>query len=94
MFHSSSMLKRVLICIDTIKIQNVDLQVSANSAGEAQTAGFILFVIASFGHVTALKKKLGPVVQSIVSLTTLLKGQLIKCSATLLPKTLIFLLKK
>ena len=32
----------------------------------------------------------GPVVQSIVSLTSLLRGQLVKCFTTLLPNTLIF----
>ena len=37
---------------------------------------------------------LGPVVQSIVSLTSSLRGQLVKCITTLLPNTLIFLLKK
>ena len=36
----------------------------------------------------------GPVVQSIVSLTSSLRGQLVKCFMTLLPNTLIFLLKK
>ena len=36
----------------------------------------------------------GPVVQSIVSLTRSLRGQLVKCFTTLLPNTLIFLLKK
>ena len=36
---------------------------------------------------------LGPVVQSIVSLTRSLRGQLVKCF-TLLPNILIFLLKK
>ena len=33
---------------------------------------------------------LGPVVQSIVSLTSSLRGQLVKCFTTLLPNTLIF----
>ena len=37
---------------------------------------------------------LGPVVQRIVSLTSLLRGQLFKCFITLLLNTLIFLLKK
>ena len=32
----------------------------------------------------------GPVVQSIVSLTSSLRGQLVKCFTALLPKTLIF----
>ena len=32
----------------------------------------------------------GPVVQSIVSLTKLLRGQLVKCFMTLYPNTLIF----
>ena len=36
----------------------------------------------------------GPVVQSIVSLTSSLRGQLVKSFATLLPNTLTFLLKK
>ena len=38
--------------------------------------------------------KTGPVVQSIVSLTSTLRGQFIKCFTTLLPNTVIFLLKK
>ena len=37
---------------------------------------------------------LGLAVQSIVSLTSSLRGQLIKCFTALLPNTLIFLLKK
>ena len=36
----------------------------------------------------------GPVVQSIVSLTSSLRGELVKCYTTLKPNTLIFLLKK
>ena len=35
----------------------------------------------------------GPVVQSIISLTSSLRGQLVKCFTTLKPKTLMFLLK-
>ena len=37
---------------------------------------------------------LGPVVQSIVSLTSLLRGQLVKCFTTLLLNTLIFFVEK
>ena len=37
---------------------------------------------------------LGPVVQSIVSLTSSLRGQLVKCFKTLLPNTLIFFVEK
>ena len=37
---------------------------------------------------------LGPVVQSIVSLTSSLRGQLIKCFKTLLPNILIFFVEK
>ena len=37
---------------------------------------------------------LGPVVQSIVSLTSLLRGQLVKCFTTLLPNTMIFFVEK
>ena len=36
----------------------------------------------------------GPVVQSIVSLTSSLRGQLIKCFMTLLLNTLIFFVEK
>ena len=36
----------------------------------------------------------GPVSQSIVSLTSSLRGELIKCFTTLKPNTQIFLLKK
>ena len=36
----------------------------------------------------------GPVVQSIVSLTSSLRGQLVKCFKTLLPNTLIFFVEK
>ena len=36
----------------------------------------------------------GPVVQNIVSLTSSLRGQLVKCFMALYPNTLIFLLKK
>ena len=37
-----------------------------------------------------LMESLGPVVQSIVSLMSLLRGQLVKCFTTLKPNTLIF----
>ena len=37
---------------------------------------------------------LGPVVQSIVSLTSLLRGQLVKCFMTSQPNTLIFFAEK
>ena len=37
---------------------------------------------------------LGPVVQSIVSLTSLLKDQLVKCFTTLKPNTLILFVEK
>ena len=40
------------------------------------------------------KEVQGPVVQSIVSLTSSLRGQLVKCFLILYPNTLIFLLKK
>ena len=36
----------------------------------------------------------GPVVQSILSLTSSLRGQLIKCFITLLPNTMIFFVEK
>ena len=36
----------------------------------------------------------GPVVQSIVSLTSSLRGQLVKCFTTLYPNTLIFFVEK
>ena len=36
----------------------------------------------------------GPVVQSIVSLTSSLRGQLVKCFMTLYPNSLIFLVEK
>ena len=36
----------------------------------------------------------GPAVQSIVSLTSLLRGQLVKCFTTLLLSTLIFFVEK
>ena len=39
-------------------------------------------------------ENLGPVVQSIVSLTSLLRGQLVKCFTTLLPNILIFFVEK
>ena len=37
---------------------------------------------------------LGPVVQSIVSLTSSLRGQLVKCFTSLKPNTLIFFVQK
>ena len=39
-------------------------------------------------------KLLGQVVQSIVKLTSSLRGQLVKCFTTLLPNTLIFFVEK
>ena len=48
-----------------------------------------------FPQITILALKLqGPVVQSIVSLTGLLRGQLIKYFTTLLLNTLIFFVEK
>ena len=41
-----------------------------------------------------LFKKQGLVVQSIVSLTSSLRGQLVKCFTTLLPETVIFFVEK
>ena len=43
---------------------------------------------------TGLTIYLGPVVQSIVSLTSSLRGQLIKCFTTLQTNTLIFFVEK
>ena len=43
---------------------------------------------------SALFAEMGPVVQNIVSLTSSLRGQLVKCFTTSLPNTLIFLLRK
>ena len=37
---------------------------------------------------------LGPIVQSMVSLTSSVRGHLIKCFTTLLPNTMIFFAKK
>ena len=46
------------------------------------------------GQYPLLTGTLGPVVQSIVSLRSSLRGQLIKCFTTLLPNTLKFFLEK
>ena len=40
------------------------------------------------------RKRLDPVVQSIASLTSSLRGQLVKCFTTLLPNALIFFVEK
>ena len=37
---------------------------------------------------------MGPVVQSIISLMSSLRGQLVKCFTTLLPNTMIFFVEK
>ena len=50
-------------------------------------ARHVVYGIGRYNH-------LGPVVQSIVSLTSSLRGQLVKCFMTLLPNTLIFLPEK
>ena len=49
---------------------------------------------ASFDVMTSKYKDLGPVVQSIVSLTSSLRGQLVKCFKILQPNTLNFFLNK
>ena len=41
-----------------------------------------------------MKSNQGPAVQSIVSLTSLLRGQLMKCFTTLVPNTLILFVEK
>ena len=48
------------------------------------------------GHACAMKhhSSLGPVVQSIVSLMSSLRGQLLRCFTTLQPNTLIFFVEK
>ena len=43
---------------------------------------------------SSFRSSQGPVVQSIVSLTSSLSGQLVKCFKTLLPNTLIFFQQK
>ena len=45
-------------------------------------------------HPLAVTNALGPVVQSIVSLTSPLRDQLVKCITTLRPNTLIFFVEK
>ena len=46
-------------------------------------------------HVLAhLDEVQGPIVQSIVSFTSSLRGQLVKCFTTLYPNTLIFFVEK
>ena len=45
-------------------------------------------------HTASGLADLGPVVQSIVSLTNPLRGQLVKCFMTLLPNTLKFFVEK
>ena len=56
--------------------------------GEACQASLICFWSSL---INLLSKDLGPVVQSILSLTSLLKGQLVKCYMALYPNTQIFL---
>ena len=53
---------------------------------------FILEVTKS--KIKGLYDKQGPVVQSIVSLTSLLRGQLVKCFKNLYAHTLIFFVEK
>ena len=45
-------------------------------------------------HYIILESNLGPVDQSIISLTSSLRGQLVKCFTTLFPNTLIFFVEK
>ena len=47
-----------------------------------------------YSNVTSFTFCQGPVVQSIVSLMSLLRGQLSKCFTTLQPNTLIFFVEK
>ena len=57
--------------------------------------GEVLKVVAiEYIIVCAYVADLGPVVRSIVSLTSSLRGQLVKCFTTLLPNTLIFFVEK
>ena len=50
--------------------------------------------IGVFGARKFIIRNQGPVVQSIVSLTSSLSGQLVKCFTTLLPNTLKFFVEK
>ena len=54
------------------------------------TKTFSIFSYKVIKHLTAQ----GPVVQSMVSLTSSLRGQLVKCFTTLLLNTLIFFVEK
>ena len=45
-------------------------------------------------YANQIKTGLVPVVQSIVSLMSSLRGQLVKCFTTLLPNTMIFFVEK
>ena len=71
-----------------VSVSKVLFQVSKSSQYfDISSKGVTIFSIFSGGS-------LGSVVQSIVSLTSSLRGQLVKCFTTLLPNTLIFLLNK
>ena len=52
------------------------------------------FYIGPYDKIRRKLVNLGPVVQSIVSLTSSLRGQLVKCFTTLLPNTLKFYVEK
>ena len=65
--------------VETFEISSVHAQNHSSSPPTKQGGGKIV---------------LCPVVQSIVSLTSSLRGQLVKCFTTFLPNTMIFLLKK
>ena len=58
---------------------------------EISSFGNIFFNKAFPAKVLAI---LGPVVQSIISLTSSLRGELVKCFTTLLPNTLKFFVEK
>ena len=51
-------------------------------------------IIPNYHQILPLARALGPVVKSIVSLMSSLRGQLIKCFTTLSPKTLKFFVDK
>ena len=52
----------------------------------------MVIILISFFFLT--RKRSGPVVQSIVSLMSSLRGQLVKCFTALKPNTLIFFVEK
>ena len=91
-FHKSLGLNNFISCIDITAHSQVSLSRTLMPQSTLLYKN-VIWTHSTF-QCTFHLKLLAPVVQSIISLTSSLRGQLVKCFTTLLPNTLIFFVEK